>query len=608
MRKTSRLQIAKLTATVLLQTTACASWRGPALPEAPAIDPAPIARDIAWLTHDEREGRGVGTDGLRQAAEYLAAGFESAGFAPGGEGDSYLERFEMPVSTRIARAELAVDGESLVRGDDFDAFLSSEDGDWTGEVVFVGYGISAPEQNYDDYSGVNLEGRIALVLSDRPDSNDGPFATHGSPSFLRRSYKLANAQRHGAVGVLLAPSVEGAEGLAGNAGRESANPTTKPGGVSAIGISRTAAARIVASGGGASLADRQQRIDTSGRPESSPLGVEVSIGVDIERNIGTVANVVAVLPGTDPLLRSEAVLVGAHYDHLGFGDFGTLAPDRRGELHRGADDNASGTAGLLALARAFAADPPGRRTLLLVAFTGEEAGLVGSAEYVRDPSFPIADTVAMINLDMIGRLRDQKLIVFGVETSPGFPSLVARAAAGLPIDTELAAGGYSASDQTSFYAHEVPVLFFFTGAHSQYHTPDDDIALLNTAGEADSLRVVYRVVRALLDAPQRPEVISAARPSREGGGGYGPYFGTIPDFAGSELRGVLLQGVRSASPAEKAGLRGGDRIVGFDGASIANLEEYAGLLYATHPGQRVEIIAIRDGNRLTFEAILGQRR
>ena len=185
---------------------------------------------------------------------------------------------------------------------------------------------------------------------------------------------------------------------------------------------------------------------------------------------------VAILPGRDPELKGQAVVVGAHYDHLGRGEFGSLAPDRRGEIHNGADDNASGAAGLLELARAFAAQPRPRRSLVLVAFSGEEAGLAGSREYAAAPPIPIASTVAMVNLDMIGRLREGWLYIFGTETSPDFPKLVRRAADAARIGVNLSQGAFSPSDQTSFLAQGVPVLFFFTGTHSAYHTPDDDAA------------------------------------------------------------------------------------------------------------------------------------
>jgi len=319
--------------------------------------------------------------------------------------------------------------------------------------------------------------------------------------------------------------------------------------------------------------------------------------------------VVAILEGSDPLLKKEAVVIGAHYDHLGRGEFGSLAPDRRGEVHNGADDNASGAAGLLELARAFAQQPRPRRSLVLVAFSGEEAGLVGSREYVADPRVPLAKTVAMVNLDMIGRLQSGMLFVFGTETSPDFPKLVRRAADAARMGVNLTQGTFSPSDQTSFVARGVPVLFFFTGNHGDYHTPDDDASHIDSAGEAGVLEVVYRAVRELLDADGRPALIAVEqRDLSVGEPGYGPYLGTIPDFGGKPGTGVLLQGVRKGSPAEIAGLRAGDRIVEFDGVAVANLEEYAALLFGARAGQRVVIVAVRDGERVAVEATLGQRR
>ncbi len=583
---------------------------GAPLPAAPPFDAAAIEADISWLADDARAGRGVGSLGLAQSAAYIGSGFRSAGFEPGGDDGSFLARFEMPNSVEVIDARLALAGKPLVRGTDFDAFLTSASGSVASELVFAGYGITAPEHGYDDYAGIDVEGAIVLLIADRPNIELGNGS--GSPSFLRRSYKFANAKKHGAAAVLLVPSLPDAEDLPGNAGNESNNPTTQAGGVIAIGVSRAVADRIFPTTGPA-LSELQERIEATGQPmsmriEDSTQPVMAEVTVEVERKVGTVANVLAIREGADPKLRHEAVVVGAHYDGLGHGDFGSLAPDRRGEVHNGADDNASGAAGLLALARAFGRQPAGRRTLVLAAFAGEEVGLVGSAQYVRNPLISLKDTVAMVNMDMIGRLRDGKLVVFGVETSSAFAGLVGRAARGIPLHAELSAGGYSASDQTSFYARDIPVLFFFTGSHSEYHTPDDDSDQINSSGEADVLRVVYRVVRELLDADERPEVISAVPPEKGGGGGYGPYLGTIPDFGGMAERGVLLQGVRGNSPAEKAGLLGGDRIVGFDGAAIANLEEYAALLFAARPGQRVEVIAVRNGERMTFEVTLGQRR
>jgi hypothetical protein len=521
----------------------------------------------------------------------------------------------MPVAIRIARADLSLGKTAFVRGRDFEAYLSSADGLAVGGVVFAGYGISSDQLGYDDYAGLDTAGKIALVLDYRPAGGATPLAGAAAKPYLSRAYKTLNARRHGAVAVLIAPSVASTPEVAERLPRsDNANPTLQPGETLALAVSRAAAEQIVAAAPGPSLSERQATIDQTGRPGSALLaGVKARVEVQIERRMGTVANVVGILRGKDPVLGREAVVVGAHYDHLGRGEYGSLAPDRRGEVHPGADDNASGAAGLIALARAFgAATPPSSRTLVLVAFTGEEAGLVGSSEYVRDPAWPLADTVAMVNLDMIGRLRGQRVTVFGADTSPAFESLVDYAATDLGLVPSFENGAFGPSDQTSFYAKGVPVLFFFTGNHPQYHTPDDQAALVNAVGEAQVLRVVYRTVAALLAGPRplaltHPQPAHGAEPAGSGPG-YGPYLGTIPEFGGLPVRGVRIQGVRTGSPAEAAGLRAGDVIVEFDGSPVANLEEFSALLFAARPGQRVEIEALRDGIRIRSEATLGQRR
>jgi hypothetical protein len=573
-----------------------------------APDPARIARDVAWLADDAREGRGVGTPGIAAAAEYLAHGFAAAGFAPGGDDGTFFQHFEMPVAIGVERATLALGREPLERDRDFEAFLSSANGSARSEPVFAGYGISAPELGYDDYAGIDVRGRIVLVLDDRPAGDKSRLRGPEGAALLRRARKVAIARRRGAVAVLIAPAGP-SDRLPGNAGRDWANPTQQASALPVLAISWDAAQRIVAAARGPSLAERKRGIDEQEKPASELLaGVELSLEVAIERRVAKEANVIAILAGSDPALAREAVVIGAHYDHLGRGDFGSLAPDRRGQIHNGADDNASGSAGLLELARAFAGAKP-RRTLVLAAFSGEEAGLVGSRAYVEHPPIPIADTVAMLNLDMVGRLREGRLLVMGTESSPGFADLVRAAADEASIGVNLTQGALAPSDQTSFLAQDVPVIVFFTGTHPQYHTPDDDSALIDSAGEAHVLALVAGSARRLLAADVRPVKSPLQATHGAGGGepGYGPYLGTIPDFGGASGEGVLIQGVRAGSPADLAGLRGGDRIVEFDGVPVANLEEYAALLFGAHADQRVPIVVLRDGQRIRVEAVLGQR-
>jgi hypothetical protein len=550
--------------------------------------------------------------GLEASAAYVAEGFAAAGLEPGAKDGTYFQRFEMPVALEVADAELSVDGVALERGRDFEPVLASADGAAAGGVVFAGYGITTPDGAWDDYAGLDVTGKIALVLDDRP-ADPSPLSGNERVVYLSRAYKALNARRHGAVAVLVAPSAAATQdALVARA--NGVNPTLQAGDAIAVMVSRATAERIVTAAGGPSLLERQAQVDATGRPASGSLErVGVAVRVKIDRRLGTVENVIGVRRGSDPARAREAVVVGAHYDHLGHGEYGSLAPDRRGEVHNGADDNASGTAGLLALARAFGASPPPPRTLVLVAFTGEEAGLVGSAQYARDPAWPLADTITMINLDMIGRLRDRRITVFGAETSPAFRPLVERAARETDLAAVFEEGAAGPSDQTSFYAQRIPVLFFFTGTHPQYHTPDDDAAWIDAAGEAEVIGMVYRAAAALLDAPGRPEVRIEAPAGHGGpqpgaGPGYGPYLGTVPEFGGAPVRGVRLQAVRPGSPAEFAGLRGGDVIVAFDGTSVANLEEFSALLFGARAGQRVEIVVLRDGKPVHATATLGQRR
>jgi membrane-associated protease RseP (regulator of RpoE activity) len=234
---------------------------------------------------------------------------------------------------------------------------------------------------------------------------------------------------------------------------------------------------------------------------------------------------------------------------------------------------------------------------------------MGSAHYVEHPAIPIAETVAMLNLDMVGRLTEGRLTVFGAETSPAFEPAVREAAGGLPLELAFTEGAFAPSDQTSFHAKGVPVLHFFSGTHPQYHTPEDDASLVNPEGIALVARVVARTARGLADASERPPVVLAeAPPPSPGEGGYGPWLGSVPAFGGPPVRGVRLQAVRPGSPAEAAGLRAGDVIVEFAGAPVANLEEFAALLFGARAGERVEIVVEREGRRLSTSAVLGQRR
>jgi Zn-dependent M28 family amino/carboxypeptidase len=334
--------------------------------------------------------------------------------------------------------------------------------------------------------------------------------------------------------------------------------------------------------------------------------------VSLVREHGSTANVVGLLPGSDPALRDQAIVIGAHYDHLGFGGEHSLAPAQVGTVHPGADDNASGTAGVIALARAFAAAGGARRTLVFAAFAAEEIGLLGSAHYVRHPPVPLERTVAMVNFDMIGRLQNGRVYISGAQTGEGLEALARAANSGVGLDLVLRGDGYDPSDHTSFLARDRPVLFFFTGTHADYHRPSDTADKINAAG----MRQVLLLARGAIDALANQQTMLAFRkpaaspPARAGGrgGGYGPYFGSIPDFGGGSDKGVLLTGVRQGSPAERAGLRAGDTIVRFAGVTVRTLEDLIFALRSRRAGDEVEVTFVRDGTPHTARTVLEQRQ
>ena len=320
-------------------------------------------------------------------------------------------------------------------------------------------------------------------------------------------------------------------------------------------------------------------------------------------------NVFAILPGRDPALRGQFVVVGAHFDHLGTASDNALDPAVKGAVRLGADDNASGTAAVLELARLFAANPP-RRSILFANFSGEEEGLLGSSYFVENSPVPLDSVGAMVNFDMVGRLRNDRLIVFGVATATELQRILDSANAVQPLKVAAQGDGFGPSDHSSFYAKNIPVLHFFTDSHEQYHRATDVPATINATGEARVVGFAERVIRDIADRPARltfvraPVTASSSSSSRQGSG---VYLGSIPDMAGSETPGLRLTGVSPGSPADSAGLKAGDVIVEFDGKPVKDLYEYSDALYAHEPGDEVSIVVVRDGKRLTLKVKLGKR-
>ncbi|MCE9604161.1 MAG: M20/M25/M40 family metallo-hydrolase [Planctomycetia bacterium] len=358
------------------------------------------------------------------------------------------------------------------------------------------------------------------------------------------------------------------------------------------------------------LAGIEKQIDEGPKPQSFSLeGWSVEGEVDVERKEAEVKNVVGVLEGDGPH-ADETVVIGAHYDHLGFGGEGSFVPTVR-EIHNGADDNASGTTALLEAARLLGSSgkKPGRR-IVFIAFTAEERGLIGSARYCKDPLFPLEKTVAMLNMDMVGRLTDDKLIIQGGDTAKEFTTLLDKLNADeFHFKLTHNPGGFGPSDHASFYAKKVPVLHFFTGLHKDYHRPTDDADKVNAAGLIRVAKMVSDTAATIAQLPERPTYQESKAGASGGGdrGGDRPYFGSIPDFAQSEP-GYGISGVAKGSPSEKAGLKSGDVIIKLGESRVGNLDDFDSALRKFKAGDKVTVVVKREGKEVSLSVTLGAPR
>jgi hypothetical protein len=318
-------------------------------------------------------------------------------------------------------------------------------------------------------------------------------------------------------------------------------------------------------------------------------------------------NVFAVLPGRDASLRNQYIVIGAHFDHLGTSTEGALDPEARGAVRRGADDNASGTAAVVELARLFARNPASR-SIIFANFTGEEEGLLGSAYFVDHSPVPIDSVVAMLNFDMVGRMRNDKLIVYGAATATEFPGLLERANSSTHFTIAAQGDGFGPSDHSSFYAKNIPVLHFFTDLHDDYHRASDVPEKINAGDEARVVALAERVARAIADEPARPTYVRVAAPAQTSAReGSDVYLGSIPDMAGGDTPGLKLTGVRAGSPADVAGIKAGDVIVEFGGKPVKDLYQYSDALYSHKPGDEVAVVVLRNGQRVSLTVKLGKR-
>jgi Zn-dependent M28 family amino/carboxypeptidase len=579
-----------------------------------SADPKRYLDDVKTLSSPAMEGRGAGTKGIERAANLIEQRYRSLGIQPAGA-KSYFQPFTVITGATLKegnRLEVA-DGKSkqgLKLDQDFVPFSFSASGEVVGHLVFAGYGATAPEFGYDDYAHLDVKDKIVVVLRYEPAGFAAKSGNAGLTQHSQLITKAINARNHGAKAVIL---------VNGKLGDKEEDLLTKFGSVNGpenagvvIMQVKNEVANAWFAAAGKSLADTQNQINTSSAPTSFafPDKLEISLGVNIEKTRATVNNVLAYLPGK----TDEYIIIGAHYDHLGYGNVDSLAPSQIGKIHPGADDNASGTAGVLELARLLAPRKGQlQRGILFADFAGEELGLLGSAEWVKEPTLPLDKAVAMINMDMIGRIKDEKVFIGGTGTGATFKDLLDEEKSKSPFHIEYSASGYSASDHTSFVGKKIPVLFFFSGLHSDYHKPSDTWDKINAPDAAKLLDFIDDVALKVDSANERVAFVTVKedQPSGQaasgGGGGYGPYFGSIPDF-GQEENGVKFSDVRPGSPAAKAGFKAGDILVQFGDKPIHNLYDFTDALRRSKVGDVVDVQVLRDGKPVKASVKLEQRK
>ena len=596
----------------------CATWA--AFAADPAIDPSVYLDDVKFLASPELRGRGTGSPELEKAADFIGGKFREFGLKPA-DGRSFYQSFSVVVGATLGkdnRFQFTQDGRpaTLRCPEDFVPLNISSSGKLAGAVVFAGYGITAPEYHYDDYAGLDAKGKIVVVLRHEPQENDEHSVFAGKNFTMHATFasKAANAKAHEAAGLILISDTAAHHGEANELEKVGAAEGPTDAGIVFMQVKAADAAPWFQSAG-KSLDDIQAGIDKDLKPESFafPEALRVDAAVDLERERKTVRNVAALLPGT----TDEYVILGAHYDHLGLGGPYSLAPSMTGTVHPGADDNASGAAGVIELARWFSHQPQQKRGILFLEFAGEEMGLLGSAWYAGHPELPLEKAAAMLNMDMIGRVRADKVYIGGAGTAANFRPMLEEAAAKVHLKADLSdnAGFEGASDHVSFVAKQVPVLFFFSGLHADYHKPSDTWDKIDAPDAARVLDLVADVTEQLREAGAKPEFVRVlAQPHGAmavgpvgGSSGYGPYFGSVPDFGG-EVKGVKFADVREGSPAATAGLKGGDVLVEFDGKKIENLYDFTYALRAKKPGDVVKVKVMRGDTPVEVMVTLTKRQ
>ena len=582
-----------------------------------------VKKDLEFLAGPECEGRGLQTKGILKAGEYVAGQFKAAGLKPA-FADGYFQPFDVPGPSKLGTPVSLVfksKGKTYEPkvNEGYSATTASAGGKTTAGLVFAGYGITSKEKPaYDDYDGLDAKGKIVVVVRRTPqaDAEDGMFGKNSPHAPLVS--KIQNALDHGAVGVIFVSDAATAGADDKLMPAEQAAGMQMPGGP-VLHAKRDTIDALLADRN-TNLGDWETGVNKTGKPNSFELkGWEAEAEVTIVKTKFPTRNVIGVCEGSGDL-KDETVVIGAHYDHLGSGEGGSF-PANKGKTHFGADDNASGTTGLLELARRYGGmkDRKGRR-IVFVAFSGEEQGLFGSKHYCKEPPFPLAKTAFMLNMDMIGRVtpvddkdadgkavKKDRLVVYGTGTSTGLDELVEGKNAKPNFKLLKIEGGTGPSDHTSFYAKQIPVLFFFTGTHKDYHRPTDTPDKVNVDGLVKVTEFVAAFADHFAAVKEKPDYIKTkgggedpTDPNR-GVSFSGPRMGFMPDNYGEDGKGVLVGPVTKDGPGDKGGLKEGDYITGVAGTPVKNMTAYTQAMNKQTPGTEIEIVVQRKGKEVKLK-------
>ncbi|MCE1229430.1 MAG: M28 family peptidase [Firmicutes bacterium] len=544
-------------------------------------------QELAFLAGPERQGRGNGSKELEQCASFLVKHYDALGLK------NVTQR--MPYVSRVTRAkgEATLGGKSLVWGQDVEAMGFSSDASFASKpVVFVGYGTQGAA--LDELAGLDLKDKVALMGRTLPAG--GPFAAlgRGERSVVTRAQRLRNL---GVAAVIVLES------------EAKPRPLIREDGPLNLEVPVLSLPLKTLEGLNTGVEAGLRRLQDSGQVASAEVACRFSLNLALERHSTPLPSVVAVIPGTDPKLKEEYILLGAHFDHLGLGERSSMAGEAgRGLVHPGADDNASGTVMVMELARMLKRQPL-RRSVALLHVSGEEIGLLGSAHWIQNPTIPLPQVKFMVNFDMVGRLDPAKpTLQLGGLGAPKSALVRAKSLApqGLAVgeDLGMAVGG---SDHMSFAAAKIPTFFFFTGIHTDYHRPSDTPDKINLQGMVTVAAMAEKIVQDLANADQVPafDPETAKLPTMRGG----PVrvaFGALPDFA-DHPKGFRINGASPGSAAEAIGMKAGDVMISFGGKPIRNLYDFQEALSSFKPGDTVKVVWLRDDQRFEKEAVLKGR-